>query len=151
MNTTTCSERAILVPISTFSSLVILLQEAARSMTVAPERASEYIAKAVDLLRTNGAAGQTSEDRPLFKTEFRALAPWRIRRIVAYVEQNLAAKLEVAQMAHLVGLSICHFSRSQKASAARDTSLARPCPAPVHDHQVAQRRRTQHGGFGVPA
>jgi hypothetical protein len=81
MNTTTCSERAILVPISTFSSLVILLQEAARSMTVAPERASEYIAKAADLLRTNGATGQTSEDRPLFETEFRALAPWRVRRI----------------------------------------------------------------------
>ena len=116
MNTTTCSERAILVPIATFSSLVILLQEAARSMTVAPERASEYIAKAADLLRTNGAAGQISEDRPLFETEFRALAPWKIRRIVAYVEENLAAKLEVAQMAHLVGLSICHFSRSFKNS-----------------------------------
>jgi AraC-like DNA-binding protein len=73
-------------------------------------------AKAADLLRANGAAGQTSEDYPLFKTEFPALAPWKILRIVAYVEQNLAAKLEVAQMAHLVGLSICHFSRSFKNS-----------------------------------
>jgi AraC family transcriptional regulator len=116
MNTTTCDDREIFVPISTFGSLVSLLREAAQSIAVAPERASEFVAKAAVLLSANGAAGQTPVDRLLLKTELPTLSPWRIRRIVAYVEQNLAAELDVPKMACLVGLSTHHFSRLFKNS-----------------------------------
>jgi AraC family transcriptional regulator len=57
-----------------------------------------------------------SEERRLRKAELPALAPWQIRKIAVYVEQNLTTKLERAQMADLVGLSIHHFSRSFKRS-----------------------------------
>jgi AraC family transcriptional regulator len=116
MNTTTCSSREISVPISTLSSLVSLLQEAARSITVAPDKAGEYLTKAAVLLYASGAGAPTREKRPLLKAELPALAPWQIRKIAVYVEQNLATKLERAQMADLAGLSIHHFSKSFKSS-----------------------------------
>ena len=116
MNTTTCGNHDISVPNSTLSSVVSLLQEAARSITVAPEKAGEYLTKAAVLLCASGAGASPREECPVLKTELHALAPWQVRKIAVYVEQNLATKVERAQMAGLVGLSITHFSKSFKRS-----------------------------------
>ena len=40
------------------------------------------------------------------------LARWQARRTLAYIEDNLGAKLNVGQLAALVALSKSHFSRS---------------------------------------
>lgn len=42
------------------------------------------------------------------------LASWRARRIFKYVEDNLASKMTIPQMADDVGLSKSHFSRAFK-------------------------------------
>ena len=116
MNTTTLRNHDISVPMSTLSSLVSLLREAGRSITLAPERAGECLATATDLLCAIGGPAPKGEECPTLKTELSALAPWQIRKVAVYVEQNLATRLEPAQMADLVGLSIPYFSRSFKKS-----------------------------------
>ncbi len=40
-----------------------------------------------------------------------ALSPWRLRRVQAFVEDNLSTKLRVDQLADLIGLSPSHFMR----------------------------------------
>lgn len=116
MNTTVCGEHDISVANSTLSSVVSLLQEAARSITVAPEKAGEYLTTAAVLLYASGAGAAPREERPFLETEHRALAPWQIRKIAVYVELNLATKLKRAQLADLVALSTTHFSKSFKRS-----------------------------------
>lgn len=44
------------------------------------------------------------------------LAPWQLRRVTAFMEQNAARRVELAELAALVGLSQAHFSRMFKAS-----------------------------------
>jgi len=42
------------------------------------------------------------------------LAVWQAKRTVAYIEANLGSKLAIRDMADLVALSKCHFSRAFK-------------------------------------
>jgi len=44
------------------------------------------------------------------------LAKWQARRTVAYIEANLASKLETGELASVVALSRSHFSRALKQS-----------------------------------
>lgn len=44
------------------------------------------------------------------------LAPWRLRRVIDYLDTRLPERVELAQLAELVGLSPAHFSRAFKAS-----------------------------------
>jgi AraC family transcriptional regulator len=46
----------------------------------------------------------------------RGLAPWRLRRVIDYMEAHLPDRVDLAQLAKLVGLSTSHFSRAFKAS-----------------------------------
>ena len=46
----------------------------------------------------------------------RSLAVWQAKRTVAYIEANLGSKLAIREMADLVALSKCHFSRAFKQS-----------------------------------
>jgi AraC-like DNA-binding protein len=46
----------------------------------------------------------------------RGLAPWRLRRVVDYLEAHLPERVELAHLAALTGLSPSHFSRAFKAS-----------------------------------
>lgn len=46
----------------------------------------------------------------------KGLAPWRLRRVVDYMEAALPDRVELAQLAQLVGLSTSHFSRAFKVS-----------------------------------
>ncbi|WP_029009970.1 helix-turn-helix domain-containing protein [Azospirillum halopraeferens] len=44
------------------------------------------------------------------------LAPWKLRRVVDYLEERLPERVELAELAALAGLSQSHFSRAFKAS-----------------------------------
>ena len=44
------------------------------------------------------------------------LAPWRLRRVIDYLDAHFPERVELAQLAQLVGLSTSHFSRAFKAS-----------------------------------
>jgi AraC family transcriptional regulator len=46
----------------------------------------------------------------------KGLAPWRLRRVIDYMEAHLPDRVDLAQLAQLVGLSTSHFSRAFKAS-----------------------------------
>lgn len=46
----------------------------------------------------------------------RGLAPWQLRRVVEYMNAHLPKRIDLAQLAALVGLSQSHFSRAFKAS-----------------------------------
>ncbi|MEJ1963657.1 MAG: AraC family transcriptional regulator [Gammaproteobacteria bacterium] len=46
----------------------------------------------------------------------KGLAPWRLRRVLDYMEAHLPDRVDLAQLAQLVGLSTSHFSRAFKAS-----------------------------------
>jgi AraC family transcriptional regulator len=50
--------------------------------------------------------------KPLDDTVSRGagLAPWRIRRVMDYIEANLAQSITLADLAHVVGLSRMHFA-----------------------------------------
>lgn len=48
--------------------------------------------------------------------ESKGLSPWQLRRVTEFVNAQLAARIELADLAALVGLSQSHFSRSFKAS-----------------------------------
>jgi AraC family transcriptional regulator len=40
------------------------------------------------------------------------LAPWRIRRLQAFVEEHLSRSIRIADLSDAVGLSVPHFSRA---------------------------------------
>jgi AraC family transcriptional regulator len=40
------------------------------------------------------------------------LAPWRIRRLKAFVEEHLSQSIRVSDLSGVVGLSVAHFSRA---------------------------------------
>jgi AraC family transcriptional regulator len=68
---------------------------------------------------TDAATILSSATEPKSETEESAytfrpggLARWQARRTLAYIEDNLGAKLNVGQLASLVALSKSHFSRS---------------------------------------
>ena len=44
------------------------------------------------------------------------LAPWQIRRVVAHIEANLDATIRIKDLAALIKLSSCHFSRAFRES-----------------------------------
>ena len=46
----------------------------------------------------------------------KGLAPWRLRRVIDYMEAHLPDRVDLAQLAQLAGLSTSHFSRAFKAS-----------------------------------
>lgn len=44
------------------------------------------------------------------------LAPWRVRRVIDYMDANLPERVNLADLAELAGLSSAHFSRAFKIS-----------------------------------
>lgn len=60
------------------------------------------------------------------------LAPWQIRRVIAYVDQHLADSIDTQALANLARLSKCHFTRAFR------RSLQEP------PHRYVMRRRIEH-------
>jgi AraC family transcriptional regulator len=59
---------------------------------------------------------ETDINAPTLQSAFRTggLAVWQAKRTVAYIEANLGSKLAIREIADLVALSKCHFSRAFK-------------------------------------
>ncbi|TDR85230.1 AraC family transcriptional regulator [Enterovirga rhinocerotis] len=69
-----------------------------------------------DGLTTAIAARLFSLSPPLREPDSTGLAPWRLRRVIDYLDARLPERVELGQLAELVGLSPSHFSRAFKAS-----------------------------------
>jgi AraC family transcriptional regulator len=54
--------------------------------------------------------------RPARAEDGKGLAPWRLRRVIDFMEASLPDRVELAKLARLVGLSTSHFSRAFKVS-----------------------------------
>ena len=46
----------------------------------------------------------------------KGLAPWRLRRVMDYLDAHLPERVDLAHLSELIGLSPSHFSRAFKAS-----------------------------------
>src|ERR1700674_268456 len=105
-----------------------------RSVASASARIGNLVRRAMTFFDTNREAawcclrdastllGSETEESdinaPTLQCAFRTggLAVWQAKRTVAYVEANLGSKLAIREMADLVALSKCHFSRAFKQS-----------------------------------
>jgi AraC family transcriptional regulator len=103
-----------------------------RSVTSASARIGNLVRRAMTFFDSNREAawsclrdasmllGSETEESdinsPAFQCAFRTggLAVWQAKRTVAYIEANLGSKLAIREMADLVALSKCHFSRAFK-------------------------------------
>jgi AraC family transcriptional regulator len=103
-----------------------------RSVVSASARIENLVRRAMTFFDTNREAawcclrdastllGSETEESdinaPAMHCAFRTggLAVWQAKRTVAYIEANLGSKLAIRDMADLVALSKCHFSRAFK-------------------------------------
>lgn len=97
-----------------------LLSNAGDTLSTDPFAAKVLIDQASALLEKR----QETERSPVRvdPTQFQALAPWQIRRVVTYVTLNLGLPIRGADLAAAAGLSSSHFSR-----AFRDCFALTPC------------------------
>jgi AraC family transcriptional regulator len=102
------------------------------SVASASERIGDLVRRAMTFFDTNREAAwcclkdastllgletvESDINAPALKCAFRTggLAVWQAKRTVAYIEANLGSKLAIREMADLVALSKCHFSRAFK-------------------------------------
>ena len=105
-----------------------------RSTAWAPSQVGQLLRRAMKLFETDrdtawrclshastllGADSEEADfSRPVTRRNFRrsGLANWQAKRAVAYIEENLASKLEISDLAKVVGLSRSHFSRAFRRS-----------------------------------
>jgi AraC-like DNA-binding protein len=81
------------------------------------------LALTVQLVRSHGTD-------PVKLAPFRGgLAPWQLRRVCDYLEQNLANDISLSELAAIVNLSTAHFSRQFKMSTG----------SPPHRYQLGLR------------
>jgi AraC-like DNA-binding protein len=103
-----------------------------RSVATASARIGNLVRRAMTFFDTNreeawcclrdasALLGSDTEEldinAPALQCVFRTggLAIWQAKRTVAYIEANLGSKLTIRDMADLVALSKCHFSRAFK-------------------------------------
>ena len=85
-----------------------------------PEATRAHVAHALALLNGLPTLGPSSGTGLLSDRETRVmrggLPAWQARRISAYVEENISARIHIKQLARLVGLSASHFCRAFKSS-----------------------------------
>lgn len=62
------------------------------------------------------AARLFSESRDATPLSSKGLAPWRLRRVIDYLDATLPDRVELARLADVAGLSPAHFSRAFKVS-----------------------------------
>lgn len=83
--------------------------------TLSPDQASakRLIDQALALLRQDPANAAL---RPGVRDGSGGLAPWQVRRVCEFVEQNLGSSLPMAKLAELVGLNRFYFCHAFKKS-----------------------------------
>jgi AraC family transcriptional regulator len=88
-----------------------LLKQAMTSLQTDRDVAWRCLTDAATLLSSDVQTKPECEESP-YTFRSGGLARWQARRTLAYIEDNLGAKLNVGQLAALVALSKSHFSRS---------------------------------------
>lgn len=83
---------------------------------------------------TAAIAARLFNDPPALGADAKGLAPWKLRRIVDYLDAHLPQRVKLAHLAEIADLSQAHFSREFKAS----TGMA-----PYHWQLDARIRRAQ--------
>jgi AraC-like DNA-binding protein len=92
-------------------SAIRLLGEAVRALSGSQDSARKFIARATTLLQaesdwrdcvTDGAAGAAGG----------RLAPWQLKRVMRFIDANLAIKLDPQDLASVARLSVSHFGRA---------------------------------------
>jgi AraC family transcriptional regulator len=91
-------------------ALVQLLVAATATLESDRDAAKACIQRAVALLQDS--ASPKGHRRDGFPALRGGLAPWRAKRVAAYVEANIDSNFRVANLAGVVQLSISHFSRA---------------------------------------
>lgn len=73
---------------------------------------------AKDRLRRAAAILQSVEEpRALARTQVRGgLAPWQVRKVTSHIEENLDSPIRSEELAAIVRLNPCHFSRAFRSS-----------------------------------
>ena len=94
-------------------ALVRLLAAAAATLDSDRDRAKACVQQAAELLRVSSER----EWRPRNECfSPGGLALWQEKRVAAYIEANIGRRVRVADLAGIVQLSICHFSRAFRES-----------------------------------
>ncbi len=94
------------------SSVISLLQDATKEVERDREAAKIFIAKASSLLQGEVARGDGSD----LDVRSGGLPAWKIRRLKAFIDQNLGQPVRVSDLSAVVGLSATHFSRAFRRS-----------------------------------
>jgi len=116
MTTVSLSEvsGAARVPMAT--AIAVLIEHAEAAIESNRDLARDCITRALALLR--GARSPEKIEGPWGSTrQLRGgLAPWRAKRVVAYIDTHLASKIRVQDLTAVTKLSVSHFSRAFKTS-----------------------------------
>ncbi len=114
------------------AALTQLLQEAERALGCDWAKARSCVAKAAVLLQGADAAPACRSDDPEC-----GLAPWQVRRAVAYIEEHLDGPIRMEALAECTRLSPGYFSRAFKRSIGHPPQVyiarTRPGARPAHD------------------
>jgi AraC family transcriptional regulator len=95
-----------------YGVLVKLLKSARLALDGDCKEARHFIVTAADLITAEVRRREATEHPEQFKAGNRHLAPWQARRLIEFVEANLAEKIRLEDLARLAGLSARHFSRA---------------------------------------
>src|SRR5258708_18703848 len=98
------------------TAIAVLIEHAEAAIESNRDLARDCITRALALVR--GARSQGKIEGPWLSTkQLRGgLAPWRAKRVVAYIDTHLASKIRVQDLTAVIRLSASHFSRAFKAS-----------------------------------
>lgn len=94
-----------------------LLDDAAASFDGDREVARDCIARAAALLQSQQPDRHPAAGWRVHEHVARGgLAPWQVRRLIAYIDTRIAGTIRAEELADLVRLSVSHFSRAFKVS-----------------------------------
>nr|WP_252192875.1 AraC family transcriptional regulator [Rhizobium sp. CSW-27] len=92
------------------TELLTLLDEAGLSINDDIDRTRECLDQAQRLLSSHKQGA--TEDRAPQGQGGQGLAPWQVRRIARFVEENLHQMIRTEELAGIARLSVSHFSRA---------------------------------------
>jgi AraC family transcriptional regulator len=101
-------------PCACNETIVQLLATAIATFDSDRDSANACMQRAAELLRVSRNRREHRRNECLALRG--GLAPWRAKRVVAYIEANIASNLRTADLAGVVGLSTSHFFRAFKES-----------------------------------
>ena len=97
---------------ATSALLAELLKSAQRALSGKAGDARHFIARAADLLSAEVASRGASLHREPAEPANRRLAPWQRRRVIDFVEANLAETIRVVDLADVTRLGVRQFARA---------------------------------------